>query len=197
MTAPMQRVTVRLREATARLGPRPCGCAATGHGSKAHPYPADTQPGGSRASPHGGAELPHGSSRRRCAALIAPEPDPTPPPVSATPEPQAKTPPGPPPLSARWFRENLDRYLPISLDGKPLPSGLFPAFQRDAGQGHALGAANSPTPGADMHTSFVNFINECVLYDVDTRNRTLADVMHSASLKHLANADLFRSSKGV
>jgi len=45
----------------------------------------------------------------------------------------------------------------------------------------ALGAANSPTPGADMHLSFVNFLNECILYDVDTRNRTLADVVHSAS----------------
>jgi conjugal transfer pilus assembly protein TraF len=34
--------------------------------------------------------------------------------------------------------------LPISLDGKPLPSGLFPTFQRDAGQGRALGVRSTP-----------------------------------------------------
>jgi conjugal transfer pilus assembly protein TraF len=34
--------------------------------------------------------------------------------------------------------------LPISLDGKPLPSGLFPTFQRDVGQGRALGVMSTP-----------------------------------------------------
>jgi len=34
--------------------------------------------------------------------------------------------------------------LPISLDGKPLPSGLFPTFQTDGGQGQALGVRSTP-----------------------------------------------------
>jgi conjugal transfer pilus assembly protein TraF len=34
--------------------------------------------------------------------------------------------------------------LAISLDGKPLPSGRFPAFAPDAGQGRALGVKSTP-----------------------------------------------------
>jgi len=34
--------------------------------------------------------------------------------------------------------------LPIALDGKPLPSGLFPTFQTDGGQGQALGVRSTP-----------------------------------------------------
>jgi conjugal transfer pilus assembly protein TraF len=36
------------------------------------------------------------------------------------------------------------RILPISLDGRPLPSGKFPNFQRDQGQAEALGVIATP-----------------------------------------------------
>ncbi|WP_366759682.1 conjugal transfer protein TraF [uncultured Thiodictyon sp.] len=35
--------------------------------------------------------------------------------------------------------------LPISLDGQPLPSGVFPNFRADGGQGRALGVRSTPT----------------------------------------------------
>lgn len=35
--------------------------------------------------------------------------------------------------------------LPISLDGQPLPSGVFPNFRADGGQGRALGVRATPT----------------------------------------------------
>ena len=44
-----------------------------------------------------------------------------------------------------------------------------------------LGAANSPTPGADIERSFVNYIAECVLYDVDTGQRSLDSVLRDPS----------------
>jgi conjugal transfer mating pair stabilization protein TraG len=31
----------------------------------------------------------------------------------------------------------------------------------------ALGSANSPTPGADIERSFINYVADCTLYDVD------------------------------
>jgi conjugal transfer pilus assembly protein TraF len=34
--------------------------------------------------------------------------------------------------------------LPVSIDGAPLPGGLFPTFQRDTGQAQALGVVSTP-----------------------------------------------------
>ncbi len=34
--------------------------------------------------------------------------------------------------------------LAVSLDGAPLPNGLFPAYRRDAGQAQALGVVSTP-----------------------------------------------------
>jgi conjugal transfer pilus assembly protein TraF len=34
--------------------------------------------------------------------------------------------------------------LPVSLDGAPLPGGVFPTFSRDRGQAQALGVVSTP-----------------------------------------------------
>ena len=39
----------------------------------------------------------------------------------------------------------------------------------------ALGTANSPTPGADIERSFINYVADCTLYDVDIGIRTIDD----------------------
>ena len=45
----------------------------------------------------------------------------------------------------------------------------------------ALGAANSPTPGADVERSFVNYIAECTLYAVDIGQRSIESVLRDPS----------------
>jgi conjugal transfer mating pair stabilization protein TraG len=45
----------------------------------------------------------------------------------------------------------------------------------------ALGAANSPTPGADVERSFVNYIAECTLYAVDIGQRSIESILRDPS----------------
>ena len=49
------------------------------------------------------------------------------------------------PLLERMAQRYGFTVLPISLDGKPLPSGAFATFRADAGQGQALGVRATPT----------------------------------------------------
>ncbi|TVQ94554.1 MAG: conjugal transfer protein TraG, partial [Chromatiaceae bacterium] len=42
-----------------------------------------------------------------------------------------------------------------------------------------LGAANSPTPGADMERTLTNYFNECVLYALDIQSRTRDEVLRN------------------
>ncbi len=49
------------------------------------------------------------------------------------------------PLLDRMSQRYGFTVLPISLDGKPLPSGVFPTFRADSGQGRALGVRATPT----------------------------------------------------
>lgn len=46
---------------------------------------------------------------------------------------------------------------------------------------NALGAANSPTPGANMDRTLTNYMAECVLYEVDIDQRSLDDLMRNPS----------------
>jgi conjugal transfer mating pair stabilization protein TraG len=41
----------------------------------------------------------------------------------------------------------------------------------------ALGVANSPTPGADVERSFINYVADCTLYDVDIGTRSMDAVL--------------------
>lgn len=50
----------------------------------------------------------------------------------------------------------------------------------------ALGAANSPTPGADVERSWVNYITECTLYEVDIGARSIEDVLKNPSWQTFA-----------
>ena len=45
----------------------------------------------------------------------------------------------------------------------------------------ALGSANSPTPGADIERSFINYVADCTLYDVDIGNRSIDDILRDPS----------------
>ena len=49
------------------------------------------------------------------------------------------------PLLDRMSQRYGFTVLPISLDGQPLPSGVFPNFRADGGQGRALGVRSTPT----------------------------------------------------
>ena len=45
----------------------------------------------------------------------------------------------------------------------------------------ALGAANSPTPGADIERSFINYVADCTLYEVDIGQRSIDDILRDPS----------------
>ncbi|MBS1202398.1 MAG: muramidase (phage lambda lysozyme), partial [Chromatiaceae bacterium] len=49
-----------------------------------------------------------------------------------------------------------------------------------------LGAANSPTPMADVERSWVNYITECTLYEVDIGKRSIEDVLSDPSWQTFA-----------
>ena len=49
-----------------------------------------------------------------------------------------------------------------------------------------LGAANSPTPMADVERSWVNYITECTLYEVDIGKRSIEDVLSNPSWQTFA-----------
>ena len=48
------------------------------------------------------------------------------------------------PLLAMLAERYGFRVLPVSLDGAPLPGGVFPTFSRDRGQAQALGVVSTP-----------------------------------------------------
>ncbi len=54
----------------------------------------------------------------------------------------------------------------------------------------ALGAANSPTPGADIERSFINYVADCTLYDVDIGQRSIDDVLRDPSWDTALRSDL-------
>jgi conjugal transfer mating pair stabilization protein TraG len=54
----------------------------------------------------------------------------------------------------------------------------------------ALGAANSPTPGADVERSFVNYVADCTLYDVDIGTRSLDQVLRDPHWETALKSDL-------
>ena len=54
----------------------------------------------------------------------------------------------------------------------------------------ALGSANSPTPGADIERSFINYVADCTLYDVDIGTRTIDDILRDPSWDTALRSDL-------
>lgn len=54
----------------------------------------------------------------------------------------------------------------------------------------ALGSANSPTPGADIERSFINYVADCTLYDVDIGNRSIDDILREPSWDAALRSDL-------
>ena len=54
----------------------------------------------------------------------------------------------------------------------------------------ALGSANSPTDGADVERSFVNYVADCTLYDVDIGTRSIEEILKTSSpnFAHRLNA---------
>jgi conjugal transfer mating pair stabilization protein TraG len=52
----------------------------------------------------------------------------------------------------------------------------------------ALGSANSPTDGADVERSFVNYVADCTLYDVDIGTRSIEDILKTPSWTTLQSA---------
>lgn len=54
----------------------------------------------------------------------------------------------------------------------------------------ALGSANSPTPGADIERSFINYVADCTLYDVDIGNRAIDDILRDPSWDTALRSDL-------
>jgi conjugal transfer mating pair stabilization protein TraG len=54
----------------------------------------------------------------------------------------------------------------------------------------ALGSANSPTPGADIERSFINYVADCTLYDVDIGNRSIDDILRDPSWDTALRSDL-------
>jgi conjugal transfer mating pair stabilization protein TraG len=54
----------------------------------------------------------------------------------------------------------------------------------------ALGAANSPTPGADIERSFINYVADCTLYDVDIGTRSIDDILRDPSWDTALRSDL-------
>ncbi|MBK1699371.1 conjugal transfer protein TraG N-terminal domain-containing protein [Thiococcus pfennigii] len=54
----------------------------------------------------------------------------------------------------------------------------------------ALGSANSPTPGADIERSFINYVADCTLYDVDIGTRSLDDILREPSWDAALRSDL-------
>jgi len=54
----------------------------------------------------------------------------------------------------------------------------------------ALGSANSPTPGADIERSFINYVADCTLYDVDIGNRSIDDILRVPSWDTALRSDL-------
>jgi conjugal transfer mating pair stabilization protein TraG len=56
----------------------------------------------------------------------------------------------------------------------------------------ALGDANSPTDGADVERSFVNYVADCTLADVDTGRRSIDDIMRDGSWETLqSDSDVY------
>ena len=56
----------------------------------------------------------------------------------------------------------------------------------------ALGDANSPTNGADVERSFVNYVADCTLADVDTGRRSIDDIMRDVSWETLqSDSDVY------
>ncbi len=54
----------------------------------------------------------------------------------------------------------------------------------------ALGSANSPTPGADIERSFINYVADCTLYDVDIGTRSIDDILRDPSWDTALRSDL-------
>jgi len=54
----------------------------------------------------------------------------------------------------------------------------------------ALGSANSPTPGADIERSFINYVADCTLYDVDIGHRSIDDILREPSWDAALRSDL-------
>jgi conjugal transfer mating pair stabilization protein TraG len=54
----------------------------------------------------------------------------------------------------------------------------------------ALGSANSLTPGADVERSFINYVADCTLYDVDIGDRSIDDVLRDPSWDTALRSDL-------
>jgi conjugal transfer mating pair stabilization protein TraG len=53
-----------------------------------------------------------------------------------------------------------------------------------------LGAANSPTPGADVERSFINYVADCTLYAVDIGARGIDDILRDPGWETALRADL-------
>ena len=54
----------------------------------------------------------------------------------------------------------------------------------------ALGAANSPTAGADVERSFVNYVADCTLYDVDIGTRSMDAVLRDPNWETALKSNL-------
>ena len=54
----------------------------------------------------------------------------------------------------------------------------------------ALGSANSPTPGADIERSFINYVADCTLYEVDIGKRSIDDILRDPSWDTALRSDL-------
>ncbi|MGA7981247.1 MAG: conjugal transfer protein TraG N-terminal domain-containing protein, partial [Chromatiaceae bacterium] len=62
----------------------------------------------------------------------------------------------------------------------------------------ALGGANSPTTNADVERSFVNYVADCTLADVDTGRRSIDDILNTASWETLkSDSDVYTTQLWV